>query len=30
MSAPVAEFKILLIGDGGVDKTSFVKRHMTG
>jgi GTPase SAR1 family protein len=30
MSAPVAEFKILLIGDGGVGKTAFVKRHITG
>lgn len=24
------EFKLLLIGDGGVGKTTFVKRHMTG
>lgn len=24
------EFKLLLIGDGGVGKTTFVKRHLTG
>jgi GTP-binding nuclear protein Ran len=24
------EFKLVLIGDGGVGKTTFVKRHMTG
>lgn len=28
--APVAEFKVVLIGDGGVGKTTFVKRHITG
>ncbi len=27
---PVAEFKLVIIGDGGVGKTSFVKRHLTG
>ena len=27
---PVAEFKVVLIGDGGVGKTTFVKRHQTG
>ena len=27
---PVAEFKVVLIGDGGVGKTTFVKRHLTG
>lgn len=26
----VAEFKVVLIGDGGVGKTTFVKRHITG
>ncbi|EGR30953.1 ras oncogene family protein, putative [Ichthyophthirius multifiliis] len=26
----VAEFKIVLVGDGGVGKTTFVKRHQTG
>ena len=26
----VAEFKLVLIGDGGVGKTTFVKRHLTG
>ena len=25
-----AKFKIVLIGDGAVGKTSFIKRHMTG
>jgi GTP-binding nuclear protein Ran len=31
ITAPVvAEFKIILIGDGGVGKTAFLKRHMTG
>ena len=24
------EFKLILIGDGGVGKTTFVKRHLTG
>lgn len=27
---PVAEFKLVLVGDGGVGKTTFVKRHQTG
>lgn len=27
---PVAEYKIVLVGDGGVGKTTFVKRHQTG
>lgn len=26
----VVEFKVVLIGDGGVGKTTFVKRHITG
>lgn len=26
----VPTFKILLVGDGGVGKTTFVKRHLTG
>ncbi|EGR27957.1 ras oncogene family protein, putative [Ichthyophthirius multifiliis] len=26
----VAEFKLVLVGDGGVGKTTFVKRHQTG
>merc|ERR1711935_1034717 len=33
MQAPataVAEFKLVLVGDGGVGKTTFVKRHLTG
>merc|ERR1712086_748867 len=29
-SAAVAEFKLVLVGDGGVGKTTFVKRHLTG
>lgn len=28
MSIP--EFKLILVGDGGVGKTTFVKRHLTG
>ena len=24
------EFKLILVGDGGVGKTTFVKRHITG
>ncbi len=28
MAAPV--FKLVLVGDGGVGKTTFVKRHLTG
>jgi hypothetical protein len=27
---PVAEFKLVMVGDGGVGKTTFVKRHLTG
>jgi GTP-binding nuclear protein Ran len=31
VDAPAAvEFKLVLIGDGGVGKTTFVKRHLTG
>ena len=26
----VPRFKLLLVGDGGVGKTTFVKRHLTG
>ncbi len=26
----IVEFKVVLIGDGGVGKTTFVKRHITG
>jgi GTP-binding nuclear protein Ran len=26
----LAEFKMVLVGDGGVGKTTFVKRHLTG
>ena len=29
-NAPVAEFKLILCGDGGTGKTTFVKRHLTG
>lgn len=28
--APVAAFKLVLVGDGGTGKTTFVKRHITG
>lgn len=28
--ATVPEFKLILVGDGGVGKTTFVKRHLTG
>jgi len=28
--AQVPEFKMILVGDGGVGKTTFVKRHLTG
>ena len=30
VESPVVEFKLVLIGDGGVGKTTFVKRHLTG
>ena len=30
MASYVPEFKLLLVGDGGVGKTTFVKRHLTG
>lgn len=26
----VAKFKLVMVGDGGVGKTTFVKRHRTG
>lgn len=26
----IPEFKVILVGDGGVGKTTFVKRHLTG
>ena len=29
-AAAVPEFKLILVGDGGVGKTTFVKRHKTG
>ena len=28
--AAVPQFKLILVGDGGVGKTTFVRRHMTG
>eukprot|EP00286_Rhodomonas_abbreviata_P014790 CAMPEP_0181338438 /NCGR_PEP_ID=MMETSP1101-20121128/28636_1 /TAXON_ID=46948 /ORGANISM="Rhodomonas abbreviata, Strain Caron Lab Isolate" /LENGTH=174 /DNA_ID=CAMNT_0023449167 /DNA_START=19 /DNA_END=540 /DNA_ORIENTATION=- len=28
--AAIPEFKLILVGDGGVGKTTFVKRHLTG
>ena len=28
--AQIPEFKLLLVGDGGVGKTTFVRRHLTG
>jgi GTP-binding nuclear protein Ran len=27
---PIPEFKMILVGDGGVGKTTFVRRHLTG
>mmetsp|Transcript_13475 Transcript_13475/g.13040 ORF Transcript_13475/g.13040 Transcript_13475/m.13040 type:complete len:215 (+) Transcript_13475:97-741(+) len=30
MSQPIPEFKMILVGDGGVGKTTFVRRHLTG
>ena len=27
---PVADLKLVLVGDGGTGKTTFVKRHVTG
>lgn len=30
MADQVPEFKLILVGDGGVGKTTFVKRHLTG
>ena len=30
MDAFVPKFKLVLVGDGGVGKTTFVKRHLTG
>eukprot|EP00659_Diplonema_papillatum_P002478 gene2478-3844_t len=29
-AAPVATFKLVLVGDGGTGKTTFVKRHQSG
>ena len=29
-ASEVPEFKLILVGDGGVGKTTFVKRHLTG
>merc|ERR1719361_1581778 len=29
-SPPIPEFKLILVGDGGVGKNTFVKRHLTG
>ena len=26
----IPQFKLILVGDGGVGKTTFVKRHLTG
>eukprot|EP00941_MAST-03F_sp_MAST-3F-sp1_P003776 g3776.t1 len=30
MAQQALEFKLILVGDGGVGKTTFVKRHLTG
>ena len=30
MQSEIPQFKCLLVGDGGVGKTTFVKRHLTG
>jgi GTP-binding nuclear protein Ran len=30
MAGQALEFKLILVGDGGVGKTTFVKRHLTG
>ena len=30
MAAAKPTFKLVLVGDGGVGKTTFVKRHLTG
>lgn len=30
MAQETPEFKLILVGDGGVGKTTFVKRHLTG
>ena len=30
VQAATPEFKLILVGDGGVGKTTFVKRHLTG
>lgn len=29
-ATPIAEFKVVLVGDGGVGKTTLVKRHLSG
>ena len=30
MKDNIPMFKLILVGDGGVGKTTFVKRHLTG